>query len=760
MKSIFAGIAFCILGIGLQSIAQDLPPDSEYVVVKDGHLYQGGKRIRFWGGIGAMPAPKAPGDDIYARNKILVQRLLAYGFNMHRIWGLYRTAEKQGSKYTKGDGSRMDMYHQCIAEMKKAGMKLWVGAAGAGGRARQDDVDIIDDPATAAAWKEAVGEKGVNVAHCVAIAWDPRLEAIAMRNTRKRLDVVNQHTGLRLADDPVFAVWELTNEQWWIVKMVSGKWQKLPKFFRDSLLQKWHEFLKDKYKTQAALTAKWSGLKPGEDLVKGTIYLAPLRGKSGPAALNDANPHASAKFKSEGVKYGREDFSAHRARDVNEFFAGLILSHKQRLAAALKKCGKSTRLSPCLYDTGIGYNGISQLLHQNADAVSHCAYIGGWTPDTTHKRYPWYSGLEEPPRICLNVPWLEHNKVENKPFFCYETQIGNPAKFRAEFPYRILFLATVQDWDIVCWHTLSGGYRWNNEDPFEGPLSSPGHAAVQFNYQYDQMQLSAMHAAGKMFTSLALKPAPKPTKFIYGRKTIFSPESMDYAGSYGKKGMDMLHTSYRYGCNIEIDLTRDDNEIQGPTVPFKGYAYPSPLTPTDQMVYDWHKGCLTFDTPANAAFVGFLAQYDSDVVKFDNGVTISKVSVDNPPEAPYPVTPDENYVAIAVTSTDGRSLNDCRTAMISAVSTSANKGLKVGRDPKGPERPRHVWEGMKIFSGSWKKPQIHSRVNCTITAPALAGMTYRMLDWHLKPVAEGKIGNDGKITIKADDKAFIVELKR
>ena len=744
-------------------------PADEYVTPRDGDLYLRGQRVRFWGGIGGFP-PRAPdgGDDPHRHNRMMIARIEAYGFNMMRIWGYERAMDRQGGTYRKGDGSHLDRYDNMIALAKQGGIYLWMGSAGSGGAATPEDVGVIDEAATAAAWSEAVkqasrkdrrtGKLNLGLGHCVATAWDPRLERIAMRNTARFLSHVNEHTGLRVGDDPVFAVWELNNEQWWIVKMVSGRWQKLPRFFRDSLLAKWHAFLKGKYGDEKKLVDAWGGLKPGESLARGTIYLAPLRGRSAPAALNDANPHASAKFAAEDVKYGRDDFSPRRGSDVNEFFAGVILGHKKRMAAAFKKNGRSAGTCALLHDTGIGYNGISQLIHQNADAVSHCAYIGGWTHDETHHRYPWFSGLEEPPRICMNVPWLEHNTVEGKPYFVYETQIGAPSKYRVEFPYRILFLAAINGWDAVCWHTMSGGYDFNKEDALTGLLAWPGHAAFQFTYKNDETQLAAMHAAGKIFTNLHLEPAPNPTTFIYGRRTLYHPDNMDYAGSYGRNGLDMLNTAYRYGSRIFIDLDRTDDEIEGRTVPLKGFAYPNPVKPTDQMTYDWNRGCLTFDAPGCAAFVGFLTQYGAADVRFASGAAIRNVSLKSDPGMTHAVTDDETYVAIGLTSTDGRPLAGCRRAMISAVSTSHNTGLEVGPDPKGRERPRHVWDLMKVESRG-RLPVLHTRVGCVVSHPGLVGMRFTCRDWTWNVVDEGTVGADGGVHIRADLPVFVVELE-
>ncbi|MEM6550523.1 MAG: hypothetical protein AAF750_00095 [Planctomycetota bacterium] len=757
-----------------------LPSDDEYVVARDGDLFIGDRQVRFWAGIGSFP-PFPPKDgDPYRFNHRMIERLDAYGFNMMRLFGYQRRVREAGGQYTKGDGSRLDIMDHMIALAMENGVRIWVGGNNRNYVFTAEDVDIVDDPDTAAAWAAAVAEATEAAASLegvkrltreqkqmrswlkLASVWDPRLEAVVIRNTQQFMDHVNQHTGLRVGDDPVFGVWELTNEQWWIVRMVSGQWQKAPEFFRQSLLRQWHDFLEEKYGSQAALERAWIGLLEGEDLEAGTILLAPMRGPVPAAVLNDANPLADAKFVGEPVEYGRDDFHHQRGADVNEFFAGLILSHKARVAEAFKQCGKSARLSPLLWDTGIGYNGISQLLHQHADAVSHCTYIGGWTHDTSHHRYPWYSGLEEWPRLSHGVPWLEHNTVEGKPYFIYETQIGSPSKFRAEYPYRVLFLAALQGWDAVCWHTMSGGYRWDRSDSDEalvGRLSQPGHAAAQFTYKHDETQLSAMRAAGEIFKGLYLDAAPTPTTFIYGRKTVFHPDSMSYGGSYGRMGDEMVNTSYRYGSRIKIDLDREDDEIVGPTVPLRGYALPNPLRPTDQMTYDWNRGYLTFDAPGTAAFVGFLPGYGKDEISFDQSVTFSDFEFVSSEGMTFPVTPEEGFVAVAVVSTDGQPLQDARSAIISAVSTSHNTGLEVGPHSKGFVRPKHTWQQLQVTNNG-ELPLQFTRIGCTITSPHLAGMRYTARNWLWQLVEQGVVESDGVLRIDAKRDVFLIELER
>lgn len=726
--------------------------DSNYVTVEGSSLYLNGTRVRFWSAIGALPPDwKGKGDiDPYVSNQRTVEHLKDRGFNMVRLWKVKEIAERQNYTYKKGDKSPLDIMDHFIHILSKEGFKIWfAGAGGIYGTPSPQDVEQMKDKASAKIWKDVLENTSSKVerrilAKGVADVWNKDMQEVAIKKIEKLLNHVNQHSGLRYADDPVFAVWELSNEQWWMTNMKGGRWSKLPKFLRDDLIAQWHGYLKDRYGSNENLIEAWGFLLPGEDLQKGTILLAPQRETMDAVELNDGNPIAAEAF--EGVKqeYGRGDFTRRRGEDVLRFFMGLLIDYKQKMAQVYKKQGKSSSKCPLIYDTGVGYDIHAQYIHQLADATSHDAYINGFkTTDTTHARYPFYTGLEEPPRICMHFPWLEAGSAPDKPFFCYETQIGSPAKYRTEFPYRLLFLASVQDWDIISWHYL-GPIDYSQEKPFEGALSYPGPGQFQYHYTFDEVQASAMYVAGKIFTNTLLEAPASPTQFIYGKNSLYDPEAMDPTGSYGESGLHILPTTYRYGSRVGIDTTRETDTIIGPFVHGYGWIHPNPLKPTDQMTYNWNRGFLQMDAPGAAVFSGFLAQYPDDQVNFGNGVTIKNVSVNNPENSPYPVTDDEMYVSIGLTSTDGQPLASCKKAAISAVSTSFNTGVKVEH-------------GEVVNNGT--TPVLVTRVGCTIEAPALKGMKYVLRDWHMNEIGKGTI-KDGTITISADQPVFLVELER
>lgn len=781
MSNVVVPAVCAVLSCVTMSAAGDavLPPDDAYVSVVNGQLRSWGDRVRLWCVIGNYPnfAGLKPKDDdatrrqkiarAYADSEAILDRFTDLGFNGMRMW---RYAERD---YTKGDGSNEDVLDRFVWLAGQRGFRIWVPSIAFTKQYQPEQVDVLDDPGTAEAWSAAIREcNEKNIRHYwLARVWDPRMEEVQRRQIVRRATHLNRYTGLRWCDDPTFAIWELTNEEWWMSKMVGGSWRNLPTFFQDSLRAGWIKFLRDKYDNEAKLVSRWGFLLPGESLDEGTIDLLPLRGATqldsagmDPTALRQME----ATYGQEQPAWTRDDFNAHRAGDVIEYFMTLQLAHKQRLAATLKSLGKSTRLGPIVFDTGIGYEIQSQYLHQNAEAVAHDAYINGVPKNRLNQRYPWYSGLEEWPRIAHDVPWLEHNRVEGKPYFCYETQIQQPAKYRAEFPLRILALASIQDWDAVCWHYWgSVGDITTSDRPFDKPMDvTTGSHPQGYHYTYDAVQNAVMRAAGYAFRQGSIDSAPEPTTFIYGRRALYDPASMDYAGSYGKLGLNMLPTTYQHGVRLLIDPqfdprklsaegrkaydAIDDNigaAVKGPMVRFIDEARHTIIRPNDQITFDVQRGGLTIDAPESVMFTGFLSRF-GPTLRFDHGVTLRDVEVHVPAAMPYSEgLADERYIAFALTSMDDRPLDRAQRINLTLVSTSFNTGFRLGVDNNG-----------RTVQG--ELPVLTARVSGTIESPAIAGMSYRMLDWHAKAIGEGQVGADGVLNVPADQPIWVIELIR
>ncbi len=749
-------------------------PDDKYVTVSpDGHLQCQGKRVRYWGFIGSPFNPGQVDQNLTgeAREKAIakaradidlaVDRIHDLGFNLIRHW--YDTSQ---SNYKAGDGSPSDLIAYFFYKLDQKGIRIWNAMVGHVGTFNASDVNVIDDPATADAWKAGVNEwakggGGLRV-FGTARAWDPRISALAVKRMENNAKFPNHYkNGLRLADDPQVAVWELTNEEWYHGRIFGGSWQELPAFFRNGLLTKWNEFLKAKYGGDDRLKTAWGFLLPGESLDKGSIMLAPLGSPaSARLAINDTNPDVIARLSAAKQQYTRDDFTRRRGEDVVEFTTQLWIEYKSREAKALKTWGKSTRLSPLLWDTGNTFQIQAGYMFQFSDAVAACTYIKGMGHDPTHKRWPFYSGLDVPPRMCRDVPWVEQARQKGKPFFVYETQIDCRTKYRAEYPMRIAAIGAIQDWDIVNWHTFDAGIDSSKPNPFDGMIHV-WHDYLGFGH--DEVQLSAMKACAEVFKNGLLAPAPKPTTFIFGRKTLYDPASTTYGKSYGEAADQFIPTCYRYGAQVVIDPTREDDAIEGPSYR-QGVHEPCPVKPNDQIEYDWSKGHLKFDSPGVIGYVGFYGERKGPV-EFSSGARFTDVTVLNPEGIAYPVTPEEGYVEITVASQDGQPLAKASRAIVSAVSTSFNTGfgLDLTKSTQGRHQDGPANVPPQIFRGAWaetgKAPVLVARVGVTIRCKDIDGMKYTLRDWHMRDIGQGTV-KDGVLTVPADKPIFIIELAR
>ncbi len=768
---------------GLSAAETVLPPDAAYVQVQDGHLSLNGERQRYWGWIGhfwlegALKQYEPSAKDTPAERKAkytkscevfdaLAQRIADTGFNLVRYWN---DCDWE-AEWTPGDMSRSDTFGFMLYALEKRGIKVWATSFNEVGGIGPDDVGIIDLP-DAASWTEAmtaqVGDKhAVGIRGLAQIGWDPRSQALFKKRMQTVANWRNHYQhDIRLGDSPQVVVWELSNEEWYFAHLTKGDWQGLPKFFRDSLLAKWNAFLREQYKDDAGLTAAWGYLLPGESIDSGNVLLAPLASGSKGKAVNDANPAALAALSGSKQELRREDFSRNRASDVIHFFSDLHITYKTDMMAYAKTLGKSLKLSPMLLDTGDGFRTQAVWLHQHGDASTMCSYLWQTAWDRQQPRFPFISGLEEPPRLAMGIPWAETARIPGKPFFIYEFQQNNPDMYRVEVPYRVAALAAVQDWDIVNFHLFGRPNDPAEAEPYSKSLnySHKDQSIEGVHYKNDEVYTSALKGAGLLFRSGALHTVENPTVVTFGRETLYAPEGADYGKSFGEIGERVTATTNRFGLRMQVDPTQEKDTTKGLTVdPWMQQA--NPLRPTDQIEYDWHKGYLQMEAPSAATFTGFFAQHGGPVT-FKNGVTLDKVTIINDPGISYPMTDAEKYIAFALVAQDGKPLAQSKSIYCSLVSTSFNNGFTLNLDNVARGDVGYTgkpYEGMNAGDRVEKgqPPVLYARAGAVVTAPALAGMSWKAVDWHFRTVSEGKVAKDGILTIPADKKIFSIQLSR
>lgn len=344
------------------------PQPQDYVTTSGNQLIKGTQPVRLWGATVSFPivenlaaapqpeahavpeahkthaapaAPETPTLTYAEANEAMVARLKALGFNAVRLESDPKGAHAEAIAH---------FVHIC----RQQGVHVWNAAAAQWlGQVTPENSDALDDPTSDAAWRQAVAasQPAHPLAHGLANAWDPRLELLLIARLRDNARLFNPATGMRWADEPAIAIWDLAGEEHWMQRMLQGEWQTLPPFFVNLLLNRWEAWLVDAYESDAALANAWGSLLPGETLApEGAILLLPLRGPTR-ADLQITALSEGSQFPQNPTAEQLASLSKARSRDVDKFLSETWTEHKRRVAAKFRRMGESCRLSPLPYHT-------------------------------------------------------------------------------------------------------------------------------------------------------------------------------------------------------------------------------------------------------------------------------------------------------------------------------------------------------------------------------------------------------------------------
>ncbi len=720
-------------------VAPERLTPNDYVTVKDGHLWYQGKRLRLWGAQGNLLAVT------HADIDFEVERFAEHGFRCFRTlwWGREVTDD-----YAPGDLSWQDRADYLLARLGHEGVFVWFDILNSC-QIRPDLVNVIDDLDTADQWRQAVSEwvesgrrDYINIRSAYAAPWDPRIQQIYHNYIRKVLAHRNLHNGLTYAEDPTFFTWELTNEEWWIMRILWGNHLQLPDFFQKELYDQWNEWLRQGYGDTARLSEAWEGLLPGESLEAGTVLLLPLLGKTDAFELAQV---LGLDVKYAQPRYGPDDFAKQRGADVVEFLTKLHIAYKNEAAEIFRSQGRpglGCQIVPLVYDTGYSGAILPFYMHSFGDAIAAGSYQDMSTHDPSHPTFPFASGLTSPP--FLNG-WLTTRRVKDKPAFVYENMIFNPQKYKAEWFYRLLAWAAIQDVDVIDFH------YYGHPLPFPGAPNPYGTHPVdeKFHMRNDEVLMAAVRTAGEIFKRGYLKPAANPTTVTLGSNTLWSLDGI-YGGKYAPPGEP---TAFRQGFQWAFNPQQASDTVDGPLVQPEQEAMEPVVRPTDQITYRWQEGIMVIDDPRAKVLVGFVPRS----FKFNDGLSLRRIHVNTPEGMPF-VIPGERYVAFGIVSLDEQPLAESTSILVSVVNTSFPEGFTMDLE-KMAQDTRYAY-GLRDSITSWgDNPVLVGRVGMVLEADWLAGRRYRMIDYNNNVLVEGTLTNP-RLIIPDDLPVYIVQITR
>lgn len=701
LKWILPAALLCA-GLGLGAVEPVAIRDGVYVKIRNGHFTYGGERLKLWG-VNFCSSVKRGGEDLM-RDFDRIAFMNFNGIRTNLSGPMFRPRNPETSDTiqapVKGDDSQLDRLDCSIALGRERGIFFWLEFHQYNHfQPRDYDLVKIEDGVSRQEW-EALARECILP---VLVYLSPRAEEVFKRYAFNLLNHVNPYTGRRYAEEEAIACWQIFNENSAASQILTRPDTGVFGRYRQ---RRWNEFLRRRYRSDAALKRAWGALSAGESLEKGTVKFGPLpEGKE----IVDA-----------GYQYsyvsGREDadaVTALRRRDMMRFCYELYAGFNRRFTDYIRT------LAP----EGVGINvvpitstcryGNDLMMYAAADLVSDFTALGSysfaarpWEVPRDDPFYPWVVRVNAPPLIENPIDCF---RTAGKPYLIYEVNDYRPNPYRVEFPMRVAINSILRDGDGVFWFNWDdSGYlpdMHSDEDYAQRamPMANPAYPNASLIMCNDEVLLAAIKGAGDLFRSTKAAPFARPVRVKLGGDVLLDMNNRNLP--------ERLFTSlWRHAWNGGVELTYD-LEGKSSVMPVPAQWKP-PLDWRNGISADWRnrRGFYRVDRPEAKGWAGFLPEE----IRFD-GVRFSGFN--------------REYAFLSLTALDGKPLAESREITLALACDSGNTGFRVDW-----EKFRKPWsDGLaEAIVDSGHAPVIIKRVGATIDAPALRGRVLEKYDFTRK----------------------------
>ena len=456
----------------------------------------------------------------------------------------------------------------------------------------------------------------------------PRLLELQEATVARLLAHRNPHTGLTYVEDPAVAAVQLINEQsmqWWD--------RPPPAPWLAELVGRWNAWLRQRYRTRAALAAAWGegadGLGAQEDPRTATVALpelAPWHERYGPVA-------------------------SPRRRDGRQFLAAEHVAFARRGHDLVRGLGYRGPLNLSNLPNGIAGLWVAAAADTGCDLAENNAYWdhpdGGFRPPVRHHRLPMVAsdprGAGRPFSRHV-VAALAAGRPLGLPFVVTECYQATANPWRAELPIWLAAYAGLQDWDGVLLFSYS-----HADVPTQ---AARAQLAGSFEAWNDPAVWDVLPAAALLFHRGDVRPAE--------RLHLLEVED-PWAGADGLPGhadfaQGLVADAFRHRVAVAFGSEPADTRTRaGAEAP----AVPATLeADTGELCWDRDAGVLRLNTPRTAGAVGFLG---------GRSVTAGPVVVE--------LSETCGFAVVLVQSRDGTALADSHHLLITAVARAANEGV-------------------------------------------------------------------------------------
>ena len=628
------------------------PVSGQFVTRKGADFYYNGEPIRFFGVNMSGSFKNRAEVDLY------IDRLLAMNVNAVRLW-MHRmrvyttTIISENLEFTpaeKGD----DSYWDCVDYL------LY--------RCQEEGIFINSTLLQALPYLSKEDEE---LGHAFTYVSD-RYKEIKIQHMRQMLDRVNQYTGQRYAEMPVFATWELNNENGTVPRMMSGGFRKWTPAHQKLLTDKWNAFLLKRYRSADGLTKAWGELKPGEDPTKGSVEAGPIYGE---------------------VK----EFPNQRASDFLEFIQEMYMTVNRELETVARSCapsGVGINVAPIIHSTHTYVN-----LHgQYADGIGDFTACGIYqTPYTSKKDSPFFPYL---PFVTQRPHFynIHFQASANKPFMIYEFSFHRPYRYRVEYVPVLAMLGAGLGWDAYYFYNFSTpATKIAGLSPliFSGaPLPIPENSTFRgytagFRSASDEIVMATLAVTAQAHIN-GIAPNREKIDVTYGKGAILDQRFRNYSPNPVSKepiftelvgggvmeylmmpGMyrKLIHASIRTQLGVDFDPEQEAPiRVSGKDLDKIESDEHSVLKNSPDITWDPAAGTVVLDNRHSKILAGVLPKE----LTFADGVSFR---------------PKKSMFAFfGLSSRDGKAIAESRELVFALTSESENTGYRLNPDKmeRGP----------------------------------------------------------------------------
>jgi len=604
----------------------------DYVQIRNGHFYYKGKRLRLWG-VNIM--------NHHVRNykgaEITVRRLKDMGFNSVHIWlpkGTFHSPKRKWKNFVEvKKGSQLDLFDYFVYCCKKEGIFVTASLSVRGDLITPDVYDLVErNDIDKERWYDLIKKSGRQFRSLKFV--DPSIKEAYILQMRYFLNRVNPYTGKKYAEEETIAFYQLEDEMGFL-SWPPGRIDNKDSLFQILIKKEWEKFLKKRYQNTEILEKSWGSLFENESInnMKAIFY-------------------PGARFRKTPEK---------RAADAWEFLYGLTEKFYKEYLLILRSQapeGIGCNVIPVAVDSAI-YTRAGNLFDIYRNSTFLCGtgtYSGGGIRKVGDK-YKWVSLVETQPPFPSHSVDASILKVSGKPYcpLAGADILNNP--YRALTPFFRGLWACWQDWDGI--YTYWWGYfpkdveiDYENYSKFPLRVVWSENKRGGFDILNDEVSLAIHKLSSNIFRNFLISPSSFPTKFIFGKKFLYSIKAADY---YHKLFPFMNKTAFTSGAEIIID---ENANIE---MKYKGKIsekVPYPLQWENGVKWDWENDYIKID---NRYVKGFAGKPEKEI-NFSDGIKIKNVN--------------RKFIVFLLSPENKKSITNSSELIFTIVSTSHNSGYK------------------------------------------------------------------------------------